>query len=132
MKQIKTIFWLLILGFLGLVIYQNQELFLNKQSFGLNLYFTGEFKAPDLYNAIFLLASFLIGFLTSYFFSLFERYRSKKMIKSLNVSVDSHLRELSALRSEVETLKGGSAGDKEATAEDSNQPLDVNVVSSPK
>ncbi len=120
MKQIKTIFWLIILGFVGLVIYQNQDLFLNEQSFGLNLFFTDEFKAPGLPNAIFLLASFLIGLLISYFFSLSERFRSKKIIKNLNVSVDSHLRELSALRSEVESLKGGSAGNKEEAADDSD------------
>ena len=125
MKQIKTIFWLIILGFVGLVIYQNQNLFLNEQSFGLNLFFADEFKAPDLPNAIFLLASFLIGLLISYFFSLSERFRSKKIIKNLNVSVDSHLRELSALRSEVESLKGDSAGNKEEAADDSDQPPDV-------
>ena len=125
MKQIKTIFWLIILGFAGLVIYQNQDLFLNEQRFGLNLFFTDEFKAPDLPNAIFLLASFLIGLLIAYFFSLSERFRSKKIIKNLNVSVDSHLRELSALKSEMESLKGGSAGNKEEAADDSDQPPDV-------
>ena len=130
MKQIKAIFWILILGFLGLVIYQNQDLFLSEQSFGLKLFSTYKFKAPDLPNAIFLLASFLIGFLISYFFSLFERFRNKKIIKNLNVSVDSHLRELSSLRSEVESLKGVSSGNKEEVTDDTDQPPDEKMVSS--
>jgi hypothetical protein len=119
MNKIKFGFVILIIGLLGLIVYQNQELFLNKQSFRLYLFFTDEYQAPDLPNAVFLLACFLIGLLISYFFSLSERFKSKKMIKSLNASVDSHVREISALKGEVESIKTGVADDKTNGADNS-------------
>ena len=119
MKKVKFIFGLLIIGLLGLIVYQNQELFLNKQSFRIYLFFMDEYQAPDLPNAVFFLLCFLIGLLISYFLILSERFKSKKMIKSLNASVDSHVRELSALKGEVESIKTGAAGDKPNGGDDS-------------
>jgi uncharacterized integral membrane protein len=119
MKKFKFVFGLLIIGLLGLIVYQNQELFLNKQSFRIYLFFMDEYKAPDLPNAVFFLVCFLIGLLISYFLILSERFKSKKMIKSLNASVDSHVRELSTLKSEVESIKTGAAGDKPNGGDDS-------------
>jgi uncharacterized integral membrane protein len=112
MNKLKFIFGILIIGLLGLIVYQNQELFLNTQSFRLNLFFTDEYQAPDLPNAVFFLACFLVGLLISYFFSLSERFKSKKMIKNLSASVDSHVKELSALKGEVESIKSGAASEK--------------------
>jgi uncharacterized integral membrane protein len=121
MNKVKFIFGFLIIVLLGLIVYQNQELFLDKQSFRLYLFFTDEYQALDLPNAVFLLACFLIGLLISYFFSLSERFKSKKMIKSLNASVDSHVKELSALKGEVESIKTGVAGEKPNGSDDSTE-----------
>lgn len=119
MNKFKFVFGFLIIGLLGLIVYQNQELFLNKQNFRIYLFFMDEYQAPHLPNAVFFLVCFLIGLLISYFLSLSERFKSKKMIKSLNASVASHVRELSALKGEVESIKTGAGGDKPNGADDS-------------
>ena len=121
MNKVKFVIGILIIGLLGLIVHQNQELFLNKQSFRLYLFVTDEYQAPDLPNAVFFLACFLIGLLISYFFSLSERFKSKKMIKNLSASVDSHIRELSALKGEVESIKTATADEKLNGSEDSTK-----------
>lgn len=108
MKQIKIILWLIILGLMGLVVYQNQDLFLDKQRFGLNLYVIDAYTAPDLPNAIFLLACFLGGLLFAYFFGLAERFKSRKTIKMLNAMVDAQVQEISALKNEMASLNKAS------------------------
>jgi hypothetical protein len=107
MKQLKGFLWLLVLGLVGLIIYQNQNLFLDKQSFRLDFYVIDAYRAPDLPNAVFLLACLLLGLLFSYFFSLAERFKAKRTIRELSTMIDAHLKEIAALRNEVASLKGG-------------------------
>ena len=64
------------------------------------------YHLKELPNAFFFLLFFLIGFLIAYFTSLFERFKSKKKIKTLNVAATDQLKEISELKKEVESLKG--------------------------
>ncbi|UCD31810.1 MAG: LapA family protein [Desulfobacterales bacterium] len=108
MKKIKIGLWVILLLLVGLFFYQNKDFFMVKQSISYGLPFFKEHHAPDLPIAILFLFSFLIGLLGTYFFSLSDRFKAKKTIKNLNAAVTSHLEEISALRKEVETLRGGS------------------------
>jgi uncharacterized integral membrane protein len=101
MKQLKIVFWILIIAFIALFVYQNQSLFLAKQAIRIDLQFAS-YELPDLPNVIILMACFLIGLLISYFFSLSERYRSKKIIKNLNTTIVSLQQEISTLKSSLE------------------------------
>ncbi|MDP7416610.1 MAG: LapA family protein, partial [Desulfobacterales bacterium] len=49
---------------------------------------------------------FLIGFLISYFINFSEKIRSKKAIKRLSVTLDSHLKKISELKNELESVTG--------------------------
>jgi len=88
MKQVKLVFWLLVLAFIGLLFYQNREYFLIRHGLRLDLWF-GAYTIPEIPNGLYFLASFLIGLLLSYFYQLPERFRSGKTIKHLNATVAS-------------------------------------------
>ncbi len=104
MKKIKMILWVLAILFVLLVVYQNQGFFLTKQHIIVNLYFT-TYQTPEMLIAIFFLFCFLIGLLISYFINLSEKIRSKKAIKRLSATLDSHLKKISELKNELESVE---------------------------
>jgi len=108
MNKLKVVFWVLLIGFFGLLIYQNQELFLSKKGLRIDLYFYA-YQVPEIANAIYYLAFFLIGLLVSYFATLAERFKSNKTIKDLKSTADSHLQKVSELQAELNTLKRPAA-----------------------
>lgn len=115
MKQIKIIFWILIIAFIGLFIYQNQPLFLDKQTIRIDLRFAG-FELLDLPNVVILMACFFIGLLLSYFFGLSVQYRSKKMIKLLKMNLISCQEEITRLNSKLESPDDPGLEEKEDQA----------------
>ena len=88
MKKVKIAFWLLLVAFFGLLIYQDQELFLVKKGLRINLYFTA-YQVPEIPNAVYYLAFLVLGVLLSYFATLSGRFKTKKMIKDLRSELDS-------------------------------------------
>jgi len=105
MKKIKIALWVIIIGFIGLIMFQNGKFFMAKQSFSINLYFFDNYKTPEIYNAILFFAFFAVGLLVAYFFSLFGKYKSSKIIKDLKSSVTSSMQQVSVLKQELDTLK---------------------------
>jgi uncharacterized integral membrane protein len=103
MKKVKIAFWAILLGFFALVIMQNQEFFMAKQSFRIDL-FIREYITPALPNAILIMAFFLVGLLIAYFFSLSGRFKSNRTIKTLNATVDAQRAELDGLKQQVAGL----------------------------
>jgi hypothetical protein len=81
-----------------------------KQSLSFKLPFLKVYHTPELPHAVIFLVFFLTGFLIAYFFSLYERFKSKKTIKNLNTAAASQLEELATLKSELETLRSASPG----------------------
>ncbi|MBW1841608.1 MAG: DUF1049 domain-containing protein [Deltaproteobacteria bacterium] len=114
MKKVKIAFWVILVCFIGLLFFSNKDYFLTRQALSLKLPFLETYHAPELENAIYFLAFFLSGFLIAYFFSLSDRFKSKKKIKNLNATAAAQQTESSTLKSELETLKGGSPGSAEA------------------
>jgi uncharacterized integral membrane protein len=117
MKKVKLAFWVVILFLVALFFYQNKSIFMAKQSFSYGLPFFEVQHAPELPLALFLLLSLLLGLLIAYFFSLSERFKSKKTIKNLNAAATSQLEEISELRKELEALRSGSSGDNQESKE---------------
>jgi len=108
MKKAKLIIWLLVLGLMGLVIYQNEGYFLNtEQSLRLNLVVVPEYHSPQLPIAVFCLIFFLYGLIVAYLFGLPERFRNRKTIKRLTIADAQREKALSELNTELARIKGG-------------------------
>ncbi|MFC1856653.1 LapA family protein [Thermodesulfobacteriota bacterium] len=117
MRKIKSFLLLIIIVFLAFIGIQNKDLFLDPQNFRLNFYFIEEYIAPELPNAVFLFAFLLSGLLVSYFFSLWQHFKSRKTIKSLTATIEYHLQEISQLRNEVESIKGDIPDNEQETSD---------------
>jgi uncharacterized integral membrane protein len=115
MKKVKVAFWVIILVVVVVFVYQNENFFKPKHSFIFKLPILDAFRTPELPLAILFLAFFLTGFLLAYFFSLYDRFKSRKTIKNLNAATVSQLQELATLKSELESLRSDSSGNKAAS-----------------
>jgi uncharacterized integral membrane protein len=104
MKKVKIGLLLIVLAFIAVFIYQNQEYFLSQPSFNLNLKFVS-YSFPGVYNAVLALGFFVAGFLIAYISSLAVRFKARKEIRNLNCTVDSHMQKISFLQSELDSYK---------------------------
>lgn len=117
MKKFKYVLWALLIGFLGLLVYQNQLVFLSKHSLDINLGFT-RYQIPELYSIVMIAAFFFVGMLLAYATSLFERFRARKQIRSLKQTVDAYTGTIATLKQEVAALKPQPVGDQLTTDTD--------------
>ena len=100
MKRIKLGFWLIIVIFLVLIIYQNQDFFKATRSLSLDL-IVAQYYTPEIPNAVLFLASFLAGLLIAYIFGLLAQYRARKTIKNLNTTINSQIEMITSLKQQV-------------------------------
>lgn len=105
MKKVKVVFWLLVIAFVALVVYQNQGYFMAKESLKIDLYVTQPYHTPALATGILVLACFVVGFLIAYVMTLSERFKARKAVRNMNATMESQMDQISALKSEVENLK---------------------------
>jgi len=128
MKKIKFVFWLILIVFLALLAYQNWDYFMSQHGLRINL-FVAEYQTPPLQNAVLLLIFFFAGLLIAYFFTLFERFKSQRTIKSMTASLEMSEKLLDELKKEIQTLKGEPPATLETAHEDSpdHETKDSNV-----
>jgi uncharacterized integral membrane protein len=117
MKKATLIIWAIILGVLALVIFQNQEFFLGRQSLRINFGITEEYLTPELPIAVLALIFFFCGVIIAYLFSVSARFRSRRTIKKLNATLTSQKNELTELKNEINSLKGIEPEAEEEAAE---------------
>ncbi|MBW2512954.1 MAG: LapA family protein [Deltaproteobacteria bacterium] len=98
MKKAKITFWLILMGFLVLLAYQNWDFFMSEHRLRLNLFVIDEFSTPNLQNIILFLIFFFAGILISYFITLVERFKLKRTIKALNTALETNQKELDELK----------------------------------
>ena len=120
MRKVKIVLWIILLGFLAIVFFSNQDYFLAKQSIQIKIPHIATKSFKEMPNAVYFLVFFVIGFLVSYFFSLSERFKSKKTIKNLNAAATSQLQEISGLKKEIDSLKSGVADNKTSEPKEQN------------
>ncbi len=108
MKKVTLILWVIIFGFIALFIFQNQTFFLTQNAFNLNLGIR-DYPIPELHNAVLVLVFFCSGLIIAYLFNISARFKAKRRIKKLNLSITSQLNEMAELRSEINVLKGVEA-----------------------
>ena len=106
MKKIQIGLLLALLGFSGLVIYQNMGYLLTPASLRMNLWVTDPFYSNGIINAQLILGAFFAGLLISYFGGLSSRFKNNKIIKSLNATLNSQMETISSLKSELSKFKG--------------------------
>ncbi|BBO73326.1 hypothetical protein DSCW_07430 [Desulfosarcina widdelii] len=116
MKKVKIALWVVIFGFVGLLIFQNRGFFMADSRLMLDLGFF-YYETPFLANAIFFVAFFLVGVLISYFFGLFRQFRDAKTIKTLKAKEASLVETVSSLEKRL--------SNSEATATAAAVPADV-------
>src|SRR5210317_1950641 len=102
MKKVKIAFWIVVFGFIGLVIFQNKDFFMAESRLMIDLGFF-YYETPFLANAIFFVAFFLVGILISYFFSLFKHFKDAKTIKTFKAKETSLVETVSSLEKQLST-----------------------------
>lgn len=107
MKKVKIVFLLIILIFVGIVIFQNKAFFMAEQSLVINLMFV-EYTMPEIANIVFFLTCFFIGLLIGYFYFIFIRFKLNKTIRRLNSTINSHQEIISDLEKDVGSFKSSS------------------------
>ncbi len=108
MKKLKYVFWIILVAFFGLLIYQNLPFFTYTNSLKINLGVYA-YQTPDMTNGAIIAAFVGIGVLIMllfYFSSLYDGYRSKKIIKMLQKTNEERSAEMDELKKQVALLKG--------------------------
>jgi NADH:ubiquinone oxidoreductase subunit 5 (subunit L)/multisubunit Na+/H+ antiporter MnhA subunit len=111
MRKLKIAFWIILIGLLGLIVYQNQGYFLTKHSLDINLWFTRRF-IPPVQNLVIIAAFFVFGLLIAMIQNLFERYRMNKTIKELRNTIHTSQTTISQMRQEIDAMKPAAAIDR--------------------
>jgi len=107
MKKVKVLFWLLILGLIALVVFQNKGYFLDTQQvLRLNLKVFPEYQSPSFPVVAFHLMFFVFGLLVAYLFGTPHRLRRRKIITHLTAEGAAQQKEMESMRTELARLKG--------------------------
>lgn len=88
MKKVKIVFGLLVLGLIGLFVYQNLGFLLQRHDIGINIGLA-DYHIKNQPMAIYLLAVFFVGLLTAFSFSLAGKFKSKKAIRDLTRQIEA-------------------------------------------
>ena len=124
MKKMKIAFWIVVFGFVGLVIFQNKVFFMSESRLMIDLGFF-YYETPFLANAIFFVAFFLVGILISYFLSLFKHFKDARTIKTFKAKETSLVETVSSLEKQLSAQTMPAEPLPTAPAED--EPVEVAV-----
>ena len=128
MKKATLIIWVIIFGFMALVIFQNQTFFMTKHSLRLNLGVVNEYHTPEMPIAVVFIFFFFAGLVSAYLFGFLTRFKAKRTTKKLNAAITSHEGEVAELKRELNTLKGlgtPAAGQGAETKADSDAIIEL-------
>lgn len=125
MKKLKIVLFLLFIGIIGLIVFQNKEYMFMEQGLQFNTYLSDPYYSPPFPNAIWLVLCIAIGFLVSYFSNLVERYRSNKVQRELNAKIESQIDMISKLRAQLEPQGAGVGTESQDTDQSTEAPPDT-------
>jgi uncharacterized integral membrane protein len=107
MKKLKVVVWLLVFGLLALVIFENEDHFLNtQQSLRLNLWRLADYQSPSLPLVVYDLLFFAFGLVVAFGFSVASRFKLHRTVKRLTASAAGREKEILSLKTELAQLKG--------------------------
>jgi len=127
MSKLKTWIWIVIVILLMVLFFQNQSGFMAKRSLRLNLYVVS-YQTPSLPDGLYFLGTLVIGLVLAYFFSLPDRFKSRKTIKNLTSSLAQNSQEMIALKKEIDVLKQDRSADQQASVQPGAQAQPSAVV----
>ena len=99
MKKFKLLLWLIVLGLVALVVYQNLKFLMTPQNVEVNLWI--QHYSVELSIGVIMLGLFLAGLLISYFFSLAHRFKARKTIRKLNEELTIERKKVAELESQI-------------------------------
>ena len=105
MKKVKIAVWVILIGLVAVLIYQNQAFFMAKQIVTFNLLFA-EFKTPETYNVFVCFAFLIAGLLLGSYFHLIHYLKSKKTVKMLNTTVGAQEEKIKQLEAQLTSTQG--------------------------
>ncbi len=106
MKKIKLFLGLIVLALIGTVIYQNWAFFSEEPALNLDLFLKSwHWTTSGINNIAYWGGCFVIGLLISGFLGIVSKLKSKKTIKALNSTIESHLKMISSLKNELEAFR---------------------------
>jgi len=106
MKTIKYLFWLIILGLLGTLIYQNLDYFMTTTALTLDFKIgSWHWTIPELQNIAYFGICFLLGLILSWFKVFLTKLKLKKEIKIKDASVTSLKEQINTLKTELEVFQ---------------------------
>jgi len=109
MKKVKLVFWLLILGAIAVVVFQNEGYFMDtQQSLRLSLKVFPEYQSPQLPLVVFHLLFFGLGLIVAYLFGGLNRWRRRKAVTRLTAENAAQRTEIESLKAELAGLKGAA------------------------
>jgi uncharacterized membrane protein YciS (DUF1049 family) len=124
MKKFKAIVWLIIIGLLGTVVYQNKGFFLTRESLSIDLIYS-RYQSPELPAVLFFAAFFLLGWLIAYLFGILDRYRAAKTIKALHQTMNTQQHAIDDMKKDVEALKPRLQPDEKSQTQ---QPTEADIA----
>ncbi|KPJ77687.1 MAG: hypothetical protein AMJ54_06795 [Deltaproteobacteria bacterium SG8_13] len=95
MKKVKTGIWVLIVAFVAILIYQNQQFFMAGQSLRLNLLFT-EYQSPEWKIVMICAGFFVAGLILGMYFLVIYHLRSKRKRKTQQLKAEKPDERISA------------------------------------
>ena len=104
MRAVKLVIFFLVLIFLGVLVFQNQGVFMDKKALALDLK-VWHYETPEFELAVYFLGFFLIGLLISYFYGLGQRFKARRIIAG-------HLETIRRSEEELRTLRNVSHGEQ--------------------
>ncbi len=105
MKTLRTLFWLIILGLLGILIYQNRAYFTTPSALHLNLKLsTWHWSLPELQNIVYWGICFGLGLLISGIKGLMTAFRLGREIKRKDAAMETLKQEINELKSKLEVF----------------------------
>jgi hypothetical protein len=130
MKTIKYLFWLIILTFLGILIYQNVDYFMTKSALSLDLKVKDwSWTVPELANIFYFGICFLLGVILFSIKSFIISYRLGKVIKARDSEIDSLKERMNKLRTDLEVFQHDPYIQKQR--EEAEKPAEEAVIELP-
>jgi len=124
MKTIKYLLWLIVLGFIGILIYQNLDYFMTKRALKIDLKIASwNWTLPELQNIAYFGICFILGFFLAGIRGFVAKLGLKKDIKKKNTAIASFKEQLVSLKTELDVFQHDPYINKNLKKETMVEPL---------
>ncbi len=129
MKTIKYLLWMIILGILGIFVYQNLDYFMTTTILKIDLKFNSwNWTIPELQNLAYFGICFFLGFIIAGVRGFFIKLGLKKEIKQKNAAIASLKEKLTQLKSELDVFQHDPYIKKEIEKEAIVQQIEPELI----